>query len=970
MPRRSVGSKFQHPLQHRSPILPSPDPRVRNAAVAAALTSIGFGVAVVEGYVFRIGGLLPLAPFLPPTQPLVGVMFVLAGVSLLSLRVGLVRFQRIPALCTTMIAAAILSEYLLGVDLGIDRLIFPESVQGLSRIFPGRPAPITSATFLLLGVALLIASSEPRAQPRRWYTAIVLGAVILPVIPIVGLALGVPELYALAPGIGTALHTAMALLLLAAGVGAATHESAVLALVQARDPGTTLLRRLLPLAVLLPLLFAAGSVVALHFGLYAIHVGLVLYVSWCIGMFLGVAYWMAAVVRRADAERHAADQAQAELALRDVVLKADSEVAITSRESERRTRELLDILSHASVLARGFDGRIRFWSAGATRLYGWSSEEATGAVSAKLLPTDLPVLQREAEAELVRTGEWHGELVRRARDGARVQVASHWILHCDDLGRPDSVIEIDNNVTDQKRAEEAFREGEARYRALVAATAQIVWTASPGGKRPMDITEWEAFTGQGQEEADWDGWLQAIHPDDRWEAARLWNDAVRERKPLLTEHRLRRRDGEYRHMEARAVPVLDDRGAVREWVWAHSDITERIQTQERLGQAQKLQAVGTLAGGVAHEVNNQVMAVLGFGEFVLEALGPGHPQAGDVQEMIRGATRAARIAQQLLTFSRRQVNQTGLVDLHGAIVGLMPVLNRMLGADKTLEVLPSRTQRKVLADPTQIDQVLINLAANARDAMGTGGRLTFAADEVVLDQSYARAHSVGRLTPGLYVRLTASDTGSGMDRATLAKIFEPFFTTKPVGSGTGLGLSTVYGIVKQHDGFIWAYSEPGLGTTMKIYIPAAMSEAAPAPERKSEPPVKRPTQSEPALVLVVEDEPAVRNLVRRLLEAAGLSVVEAEDGRHALEIVATLPDPPKLVLTDVIMAGLNGRELSEALALTQPGLPVLFMSGHSGDEVLARSLLPTTAPFIQKPFSPEELVARVRKLLAAAAARR
>jgi two-component system, cell cycle sensor histidine kinase and response regulator CckA len=299
------------------------------------------------------------------------------------------------------------------------------------------------------------------------------------------------------------------------------------------------------------------------------------------------------------------------------------------------------------------------------------------------------------------------------------------------------------------------------------------------------------------------------------------------------------------------------------------------------------------------------------------------------------------------------------------------VLKRLLGADKSLVVLENGARQRVLADPTQVDQVLINLAANARDAMTTGGRLTIGTDDIVLDQSYARTHGVDRLTPGPYVRLTVSDTGCGMDRATLGKIFQPFFTTKPVGAGTGLGLSTVYGIVKQHDGFIWAYSEPGLGTTMKIYWPAVgdacdLAEPEPAPEVGSE----RGAPLEPALVLVVEDEPSVRGLVRRALEGAGLVVVEAENGRKALEKVATMDEPPSLVLTDVIMPGLNGRELSEALGLTQPGVPVLFMSGYTGDDVLARSLLPANAAYIQKPFAPEELVARVRVMLAGAAARR
>jgi PAS domain S-box-containing protein len=598
-------------------------------------------------------------------------------------------------------------------------------------------------------------------------------------------------------------------------------------------------------------------------------------------------------------------------------------------------------------------------------LYGWDEQEAIGADALELLHTELPVPADEAEAELLAKGEWHAELSRRSRNGARVQVASHWILHRDQEGRPGAVIEVDNDVTKQKHAEEALRRGEARYRALVAAAAQIVWTASADGRRPLDTSQWEAFTGQTGSEATWGGWFEAIHPDDRAEALRAWSEAAAGRQPLATEHRLRRHDGEWRNMEVRAVPVLDDQGRIREWVGAHTDITDRLQAEEQLSQAQRLQAVGTLAGGVAHEVNNQLMAVLGFGDFVLGALGPAHPQAADVREMVGAATRAARVAQQLLTFSRRQVKQTQLLDVHAAMTALVPVLERLLGADKVLVLLPNRARRRVLADATQIDQVLINLAANARDAMRAGGRLTMSADDVVLDQEYSEVHGVSHLTPGPYVRITVSDTGTGMSKETLAKIFEPFYTTKPVGAGTGLGLSTVYGIVKQHDGFIWPYSEPGLGTTMKIYLPAVPEGAgvSRAPERE---PVAEPPEIEPALVLVVEDEPAIRELVRRTLESAGLVVIEAENGRQALDIFALGGEPPKLVLSDVIMPVANGRELSDALADMHPNLPILFMSGYAGEDVLARSLLPETAPFIQKPFAPEELLARVRGMLAGA----
>jgi PAS domain S-box-containing protein len=775
-------------------------------------------------------------------------------------------------------------------------------------------------------------------------------------------------MYAFAPGVGTSFAAAVLLLLLAMGVSVATHEPVLVELLSGRDPGTILLRRLLPVAVSIPLLFAAGSLLALRVGFYQKHLVLVLFVAGFTALSLAAAFRMAAVVRRADIERRAAEWAKADMALSERLLQAEQATGVALRESVRQTRELLEILSHAPVMARGLDGRIQFWSAGAERLYGWTEREAVGADARKLLHTELPVPVEDAVATLIAKGEWHAELSRRSRTGARVQVASHWILHRDHAGRPGSVIEVDNDVTEQKHAEEALRRGEARYRALVAAAAQIVWTASADGRRPLDTSRWDAFTGQSSSEATWGGWFEAIHPDDRAKAVRAWGEAVAARRPLAAEHRLRRRDGEYRSMEVRAVPVLDEQGRIREWVGAHTDITDRVQAEEQLSQAQRLQAVGTLAGGVAHEVNNQLMAVLGFGEFVLDALGQDHPQSGDVREMVSAATRAARVAQQLLTFSRRQVKQTQLLDPHAAITALAPVLERLLGADKTLIVPPSRARCRVIADPTQIDQVLINLAANARDAMGTGGRLTIGTDEVRLDRRYAEAHGVSNVAAGRYVRITVSDTGTGMSKETLAKIFEPFYTTKPVGAGTGLGLSTVYGIVKQHEGFIWAYSELDMGTTMKIYLPAAPEDASMSRAFEVEPPAELHVEIDPALVLVVEDEPAIRELVRRTLEGAGLVVIEAENGRQALDIFALGGDPPRLVLTDVIMPELNGRELSDALADLHPNLPVLFMSGYTGDDMLARSLLPETALFIQKPFAPEELVSRVRAMLAGAPA--
>ncbi|MEZ0332917.1 MAG: ATP-binding protein [Gemmatimonadales bacterium] len=927
--------------------------RLRYVPAGAAVVSIMFGVAVLESFVLVVG--LPT----PAPIPLDALLFMLAGVALLAFRLDFDPLRIGAAGAAALISAGVLCQYVFGVSLGLDTLLFPDTVTRLPGAYPGRPSPISALVFLLIALLLFpYHKIGPRLRIAR--VVAVLGVVILPTIPLTGHILGVPELYALGQGPGMELYTILVLELLAIGIALTFYETGALELLLEKDPGSILLRWLLPVAVLLPLLFTAGSIHALRLGIYQIHIVLSLYAALFIGLSVGAAFWVATVVRQADNERRASDRATADLSLTERLLHAEAAAGAAIRESQRRISEVLDLLGHAPLFARGLDGQIRFWSSGAERLYGWTARAAIGRISYELLETECEIPLRDAEAQLLEKGEWHGSVTRTASDGSRVVVTSYWILHRADSGVPDAVIEVDRDVTGQRQAEQMLKGSEARYRALVAASAQIVWTATADGRRGIEMHQWEAFTGQRAGNAR-RHWLEAIHPDDRVQAAEAWRDAVRDKKVLATQHRLRRKDGEYRQMEVRAVPVLDDHGRIREWISAYTDITDRVRAEEELGQARKLQAVGTLAGGVAHEVNNQLMAVIGFGDFVLGALGPDHPQSSDVQVMIRSATRASQVAQQLLTFSRRQVKQTKPLDMYGAVLALVPVLERLLGADKRLVVQPNRASHHVVADPTQIDQVLINLAANARDAMGTGGRLQVAVDEVLLDESYGRTHGVSHFVPGIYVRLTVSDTGCGMDRTTLAKIFEPFFTTKPVGVGTGLGLSTVYGIVKQHDGFVWAESEPGSGTTMRVYLPAAQADAEGVAEGGGETVMIEPMEQ--AVVLVVEDEASVRSMVRRSLEAVGLTVVEAKNGREALEMVATRPERPRLVLTDVIMPELNGRELSEALASSQPGLPVLFMSGYTGEDVLARSLLPETAQFIQKPFAPEELVARVRTLL-------
>jgi two-component system, cell cycle sensor histidine kinase and response regulator CckA len=379
--------------------------------------------------------------------------------------------------------------------------------------------------------------------------------------------------------------------------------------------------------------------------------------------------------------------------------------------------------------------------------------------------------------------------------------------------------------------------------------------------------------------------------------------------------------------------------------------------EDRLRRAERMESVGRLAGGIAHEVNNQMTVILGAGEFLLRQLRDEHLRQ-DVEHVRHAAQRAAAITQQLLAFSRRQVLQSQIVDLNAVITRLEPILQRALGETSRFVCRLASDLGKVKADPGQLEQVLLNLALNTRDAMPGGGVLTIETANVRLDQAYGIAKGVTTVAPGMYAMLMVGDTGQGMDRTTLGHVFEPFFTTKDVGEGTGLGLATVYGIVKQSNGFIWVYSEPGHGTAFKIHLPLATHAA--------EPPTVASPGSVPGgteVILLVEDNPPVRSVLARSLREHGYTVLEAEDGAAALELAAGRSTPPDLVITDVVMPRMNGEELRSRLVRRWPELSVLFMSGYTGLDAVSRGLLEEGRDFMQKPLEPEALVRQVRRML-------
>ncbi len=549
----------------------------------------------------------------------------------------------------------------------------------------------------------------------------------------------------------------------------------------------------------------------------------------------------------------------------------------------------------------------------------------------------------------------HAVPLRRADGGTVFMDFSNRVVAVD--GRS-TVLSIGHDVTGRVAAAEKLAAAERQYRQVVERIPDVIWSCTLDGAITFVTANVEAITGFTAEEICAEGLearMERVHPDDREALARAFRLCTEEGRPFDTEYRWRHKDGRWVWLRMRATGTCE-RDGVRYADGLVSDVSERRQLEESLRQAQKMEALGALTGGVAHDFNNILASILANSHFLMEALDERDPRRADADEIRVAAERAATLVKQLLAFSRRQVMKLTRVDLNGVVSGLEPMLRRLIGEDVEFTVVPGRAVGSVQVDVGQVEQVIMNLVVNARDAMPSGGRLTVETAGVELGEDYAATHHGA--APGRYAMIAVTDTGTGMDAETKQHIFEPFFTTKEVGRGTGLGLSTCYGIVNQSGGHIWVYSEPGQGTVFKIYLPRVDGRSAES-GRPPEHADLRGTET----VLLIEDDERVRGSVRRMLEPRGYRLLVASDGAEAVALAGAHGGSIDLVLSDVVMPGANGPEAVERVRVLAGPVRALFMSGYTDHAVFRSGALEDGMNFIQKPFAPEALARKVREVL-------
>jgi two-component system cell cycle sensor histidine kinase/response regulator CckA len=1033
-------------------------------AFSLALSTVAAGIIVLLGWVMGLDVLKSIVPGMVAMNPATAIVFILAGASLaiwLRASPGLPRQNRsrvIAARFLAMIVATVglikLVGYLVGFDVGIDQILFSSQLSLNGHPHPNRLAPNTALSFLLLGIVLAGLDAN-QGRVRFWVQLFIVVLSVNSLLSLLGYAYGVQTLYSFRGFSPMALVTGICFLMMCAGLFLSQTDAGLLAILAGKGGSSSILRRLLPAAILIPAGLGWLTLQGERVGIF--QDGEVVFALGTMATFTALICWTSVVLFRAEGEREKAENA----------LRLLNSAVVQSKESILITTADLDLPGP----------KILFCNPAFTKMTGYSQEEVLGKTPRILQGplTDREVL-KQIRKQLEAGEACEAETINYRKNGESFALEWQMAPITNPDGKLTNFIGIQRDVTDRRKAQQELLLSEQRYRSLVEATTAIVWNTPSSGEFQVEQPAWTTFTGQSFAELRGWGWLDAVHPDDQAETTRLWSQAVATRSIYKCEHRLRAADGSYHNMMVRAVPILSVDGEIVHFIGIHSDITGRKRTEARyrrlvesnaqgvifwnrtgkiteandaflklvgysrhdldsglvdwikltplehanidqqaleeisrqgfsslyekefirkdgsripvlygaatfedspdegvcfvldltdrkkleqqLFQSQKMETVGKLAGSIAHEFNSILTAIIGQSELMQHDLGSTHLLFSRATEINKAALRAAVLTQQILAYGRKQLLQPEALDLNVILHRMTGTLEHLMGPDTGVRTIPGLGLKMVKADVGQIEQVIINIALNARDAMPHGGKLTLETNNITFGKEIMESNR--ELKPGDYVMLAITDTGIGMTHEVLKRIFDPFFSTKEVGQGTGLGLSTCYGIIKQSGGHISAYAEPAKGTVFKIYLPQIQSEK---PVRLA-PPESSVLPCGTETILIAEDDISLLEMSADLLRRLGYHVLAAGDGIKALEIIQqTGTGPVDLLITDVVMPHMSGKELSDKVKSIHPATKVLFTSAYTENAIIHQGFLSEGITLLQKPFAPAALAQRIREVL-------
>jgi PAS domain S-box-containing protein len=956
----------------------------------AAVTLIG-GLTLI-GWVLDVPRLTNVWPELPTMKVNTALAFVLSGLAVFRIRDPLTRTDlallRLAASVLAVGGLATLWQYVTGADLGIDQWLVRDTAGAPGSPFPGRMSPITAMNFVLLGAGLGLLT-RPRAARAAQSLILAVGAIGL--VTLIGYLYGVSALVGEFNVYSTiALHTTVAFLVLSAGLLLASGHRGLMATISRPDGGGFVARRLLPAAVLVPVLAGSLPLLGRRTGAYGMEFGLALVAMTSVMALTALTWWSASALTRLEGQRRRADVLEAltssaeDLAgslQTETVLKA---IAEHVRALTRSDFSFLAVRDHTTgdyviTMTSGTEtslvaGYVAARGAGLGRTTVETGELAWSADYPNDPRRDPGFLEIAAAERLVSVavapirieGRLEGLLyaaTRRSRTyGLEDRAAMTRLANQAAIALRNATLfeSVEAARRDAERARADLAESQQRLQTLLHSAPDGIVTIDAAGRIVLVNARVETLFGHSREDL-LGAPLEILLPEASREAHRHHRAgyaAAPRTRPMGAGLALvgRRKDGTEFPIEVSLSPLQTREGLLVTSIIR--DVSQRQEIEERLRRSQKMEAIGLLAGGIAHDFNNLLQVIQGRGELLLRHVPPDDfaHRLGSV--IVETAGRAASLVQQLLAFSRRQVLAPTILDLGAIIAGMHEMLLRLIREDIHLVVRVSPDLDAVRMDRSQLEQVVLNLAVNACDAMSSGGTLTIEATNVVLDDAMARRYP--GIGPGRFVAVAVTDTGVGMDAETKRRIFDPFFTTKEQGRGTGLGLAVVYGVVRQAGGVIDVDSAVGRGTTVRIYLPAAdrpAESAAPAAQAPSLP----PRGSE--IVVLVEDNDAVRALAQEILETLGYTVLAAASPSEARALCEAREGPIDLLLTDVVMPEMSGRQLAEIVRRGHPETRILYMSGYADNVVVHRGILDAGTHLVQKPFTLEALADKVREVL-------